>query len=224
MTHSNRPPSLRDDPNASRLMIDLLDDARTAELLDAAAVDRVVAHVEALGLAQATPPRSSRFALKTGLAAMLVTISIGLGARSFTPAATPMQEAPRVVAASAEATEGPPEAPAPPQHSEPATDIPTTAPTAVPEPAFGPSEGALLLAARVALRGTNPSRALALTAQHEARFPRGAMREERDVIAIEALMQLGERPRAERRKYAFLARYPSSPYRARIDALFDTSR
>ncbi len=215
MTLPDPPPSLRDDPEASRLLVDMLDDARTEDALDAAALDRLVARVDALGPAQATTPRPSHLALKLGIAAMLAALGIGVGGLLLTPEEAP-EHPPVEASPPAPRIEAP--APTPP---EPVID---TAPEARPAPAEarseGPTEGALLLAARVALRTEHPARALALTTQHETRFPRGTMREERDVIAIEALMQLGERGRAERRKDAFLQRYPSSPYRARIDALF----
>ena len=51
------------------------------------------------------------------------------------------------------------------------------------------AELALLKRARVSVR-SDPARALALTAEHAARFAAGTFAEEREVIAIEALGQL----------------------------------
>ena len=53
-----------------------------------------------------------------------------------------------------------------------------------------PSEAQLLQAAQASLR-SNPRRALALAREHEQRFPKGALAQEREVITIEALSQLG---------------------------------
>lgn len=79
-------------------------------------------------------------------------------------------------------------------------------------------EVALLRAARSALHD-DPSRALALTRTHEARFPDGAFTEEREVIAIGALDALGREEAARRRAEAFTRRWPSSAHHARLREL-----
>ena len=210
------PRSLRDDPESSPLLLSMLDDARAQEGLDEAALARAVARVDALGPMPVASSTTWPLLTKVGLAITLLAV-LGSGA-AWVVARTPRETPPVTTAPSVPLVDAPPEPmPLPPEAPEVAAP---TLPEAVPaEHAPPPSEGALLLAARVALRSANPTRALALTAQHERLFPRGAMREERDVIAIEALTQTGDRTRAARRAGAFLQRYPSSPYRARVEGL-----
>ncbi|WP_437940599.1 hypothetical protein [Sorangium sp. So ce341] len=58
----------------------------------------------------------------------------------------------------------------------------------------------------------DPAAALAALARHEADFPRGRLAEEREFIAIRALMRLGRADEARARAAAFVARYPSSSF------------
>ena len=78
------------------------------------------------------------------------------------------------------------------------------------------SEAELLERARGSL-ASNPSRALALTEQHRARFPGGVLTQEREVIAIEALKRLGRTDEAARRAADFARRYPGSAYKKKLD-------
>lgn len=79
----------------------------------------------------------------------------------------------------------------------------------------GPSEVALLEQARGSL-GSNPSRALALTEEHRRRFPKGALSQEREVIAIEALKKLGRGTEAKKRGDAFSAENPDTIHRRTV--------
>jgi hypothetical protein len=110
---------------------------------------------------------------------------------------------------------------------EPRSGLPTPpAPTAGPQQAGPPAspsqpgagEGALLLRARQVLT-SDPAAALALTQQHARRFPMGTLVPEREVLAIEALNELGRVSEARSRFDAFRARYPQSPHLARLEAL-----
>ncbi|WP_438000781.1 hypothetical protein WMF26_14155 [Sorangium sp. So ce185] len=58
----------------------------------------------------------------------------------------------------------------------------------------------------------DPAAALAALARHEADFPKGRLAEEREFIAIRALMRLGRADEARARAAAFVARYPSSSF------------
>jgi len=58
-----------------------------------------------------------------------------------------------------------------------------------------------------------------LTREHRARFPDGAHAEERDRIAIEALVRLGGIDDARVAGDRFFSRYPQSIYRSRIEDL-----
>lgn len=76
----------------------------------------------------------------------------------------------------------------------------------------------LVRKARVSLAG-NPERALEVVAQHEAGFRNGTFVEEREAIAVEALLKAGREAAARRRGEAFLKRFPGSAYRRRISGL-----
>lgn len=82
------------------------------------------------------------------------------------------------------------------------------------------SESALLQLAHDAIP-TNPRRALALTGEHARRFPTGVLAQEREVIAVEALVRIGRRDEARARAATFLATYPSSAYRSRASEAID---
>jgi hypothetical protein len=100
--------------------------------------------------------------------------------------------------------------PPPPIHKN-GSDIAKSAP-----PADDTSEGALLHRAYVATP-TDPRKALALTVEHARRFPSGMLAQEREVIAIESLVQLGRNDQARARASSFLAAHPGSAYQPRID-------
>ena len=76
----------------------------------------------------------------------------------------------------------------------------------------------LLGRARSAL-ASDPSIALAIADAAAARFPAGALAQEREMIAIDALTRLGRTPDASARAASFVERYPTSAYRPRIDSL-----
>ena len=85
------------------------------------------------------------------------------------------------------------------------------------EPALatGESEVSLLKRAREAL-SANPGTALALAEQHRERFRSGRLAQEREVIAITALVRLGQPTSAEKRADQFMRAYPGSAYVAQI--------
>lgn len=80
------------------------------------------------------------------------------------------------------------------------------------------SEAQLLQRAHDALQ-SGPARALELTREHAARFPSGVLAQEREVVAIEALVQLGRADEARTRAASFIQAYPGSAHRRRIEAL-----
>jgi hypothetical protein len=142
------------------------------------------------------------------------------------PEATP---APAPVAAPVQLVEPPaapvPMAPAPPA-SAPAKDVvlppepaPGQAQARAPAHGNAPStrESALLQRAQSAL-ASDPARALALTDQHRSSFPAGALSEEREAIAIQALRRLGREPEARARAARFETKYPNSVHRSRVRA------
>jgi hypothetical protein len=91
--------------------------------------------------------------------------------------------------------------------------------------AAGPSEGdeiALLARAHDALQG-EPAKSLALCREHEAKFASGHFGQEREAVAIEALVKLGRRAEAQRRWSAFRDRFPTSSHRVHLESLFSTA-
>lgn len=79
-------------------------------------------------------------------------------------------------------------------------------------------ELALLEEARRTL-DTDPAAALALTDEHARRFPRPTLAQERERLAIEALVRLGRREEVLRRANAFDATFPQSAHRRRVQEL-----
>jgi hypothetical protein len=80
------------------------------------------------------------------------------------------------------------------------------------------AELALLKRAKANARSA-PDRALTLLAEHERRFAHGALVQEREVIAIEALLAAGERTAAEQRAARFFQDFPDSAHARRVRAL-----
>ena len=78
------------------------------------------------------------------------------------------------------------------------------------------AELALLDAAQHALRD-EPEQALARAEEHAARYPHGEFEQEREVLAIEALLRMGHDDAAAQRARRFIARYPESSYRVRVE-------
>jgi hypothetical protein len=90
--------------------------------------------------------------------------------------------------------------------------------------ASGPSAGSesevqLLETAQEALRDNDPDDALALAAKHARRFPNGFLAQEREVIAIEALVRKDRTAEARVRAAEFARKYPRSAHQPRIDGL-----
>lgn len=132
---------------------------------------------------------------------------------------------PKASASSARATE--PSAPAVTRRAEPVRSQPapveeqaTTAPgRAAPDAeVVPPSEVDLLKRARAAV-ASNPARALTLARRHGAEFPNGAFAQERDFIAISALVRLGRTGEAKALASSFRARYRRSAYLPQLERL-----
>jgi hypothetical protein len=85
----------------------------------------------------------------------------------------------------------------------------------LPSATTGPTEIELLRDARLALR-ESPARALALVESHAHAFPQGKLTQERELIAISALVALGRRTAALSRASRFEQSFPQSPYRRQI--------
>lgn len=64
-----------------------------------------------------------------------------------------------------------------------------------------------------------PQRALETTDQHRAQFRNGVFAQEREAIAIEALIRLGKHAQVQQRASAFRSHYPNSAYRRRLETI-----
>ncbi|MEM7609896.1 MAG: hypothetical protein AAF411_31500 [Myxococcota bacterium] len=94
-----------------------------------------------------------------------------------------------------------------------------------PEPAPPSSalsdERRLIDRALAARRSGDFQEAMVALMGHERRFPRGALREERDRMVVETLHALGRRNAAVRRALRYLDAYPNGAYRERAQELVD---
>ena len=84
------------------------------------------------------------------------------------------------------------------------------------------AEQAVIDTARAALSRGRGGDALRATEEHAARFPRGRLSQERELLAIQALLLSGARRDAELRGERFKAIFPRSLYRSAIDELLGT--
>jgi hypothetical protein len=90
--------------------------------------------------------------------------------------------------------------------------------SAEPDPPAAETESAILQRAQDALNG-DPARALALTDLHLARFPGGGLAQEREVLAVAALLRMGRSADARARATRFAASFPTSAHRRRLEVL-----
>ncbi|APR80330.1 serine/threonine protein kinase [Minicystis rosea] len=108
------------------------------------------------------------------------------------------------------------------------TAPPTTPPSSMPPGEKGDppatdqlaEEVALLDQARAAL-AASPEQALALADAHAARYPRGKLRMERELLIVDALRRLGRTGEARTRAEAMLARAQGSLYEERVRKLLE---
>jgi hypothetical protein len=78
------------------------------------------------------------------------------------------------------------------------------------------AERLLVERARTAVQGERWEQALEALRQHEQRFPRGADREERDALRVEALAGAGRTAEAGALARRFFGQYPGSIYAPRL--------
>ena len=82
-------------------------------------------------------------------------------------------------------------------------------------------EEAALVQRAERLLATDPASALRLTEERRRRFPDGALDQEAEVVAIDALLRLGRRPEATARAQSFESTHPASLHTRRIHRLLD---
>ena len=154
--------------------------------------------------------------------AMMSAAAGTAAAASVDPAEPGAVAAPRDTSAPAQMPVPPPAAEAAPAPGAPAEQAGAAAKRPRPSSPDAPSTEArserevdLLQRARTAA----PAEALSIVREHEQRFPGGALVQEREVIAVGALVGLGHAAEARARAARFVERFPTSAYRHRIEAL-----
>jgi len=188
----------------------------------------------AAGAEASTKTTTTAANVKAGLLSMKVvalaaglTALVALGLTVFAPpkSAAPPAAAPPAPAA---ATREPEPRPAAPPVEMPAEHAPTSAAppaqAAAPHRSVSPArrlveETTLIRDARQALRAGDTGRALRLLAESRRLFPSGVLQQERERLAVEALVKAERRTEASARARAFLRRYPDSPHASEIRAL-----
>ena len=238
MSEPSDPKRLADDAPSSelgRLMASATRDVPSDEEL-AGLAERLGA---VLGPAPAAPapPGSSvlvKLGVATGIAALIAGGVLALRAHS-TPrssqsatasASPPPAVSPSLLDTRAEANLAPTPAPpvaAPSAGSSPAHSASPLTKKSSPDSskssasaADGPSEARLLEQARRVLQ-SDPASALGLTNQDATLFPHGALVQEREVIAIEALRRLNRTVEADRRAAAFSKAFPGSAHQRVVE-------
>ncbi len=83
------------------------------------------------------------------------------------------------------------------------------------------AESALLMEARAELRSGDAAAAAATLERLRAQFPKGVLRQEREVLAIDVLAARGNAQEAKRRAQAFVKQYPGSPHSAKLKRFLD---
>jgi outer membrane protein assembly factor BamD (BamD/ComL family) len=82
----------------------------------------------------------------------------------------------------------------------------------------------LLLQRSQAALDHNARLALSVAETHARDYPRGVFEQEREILAIEALLKLRRAPEAVARARAFVQHHPESPHTPRVRALLDRSK
>ncbi|HEY1532783.1 MAG TPA: tetratricopeptide repeat protein [Polyangiaceae bacterium] len=83
------------------------------------------------------------------------------------------------------------------------------------------AESALLTQARAQLRNGDVNAAQQVLSTLHKKFPKGMLRQEREVLAIEVLAARGNQNAARQRAKAFIAAYPESPHSAQLSRFAD---
>jgi len=212
------PVRLLDDPTASAGVAELVRAIQPPSPLGHATRAAIAERVTASAAAPALAVKA--LTIKAGVAALVA--GGGLALFMATLDRPPPAPAPPPAAAAA------PAAPAPQREVSPAPAAPAVEPAA-PEPVRKPLnarpsprdtlalEESLLERARESL-GT-PSRALALLAEHERRFPAGELTAERLYLTARAHQKAGNTAQAKRYAQALAQRFPKSTYLSSLKAL-----
>lgn len=167
-------------------------------------------------------------AIKIGVAIAVVsaagagTVAVTSSQRSNAVESKPsgIVAAPSVTAASTSTGTASESLPARPDPFASASAEPSAKPAPIKSAAPNPAEEVKLLErAQDALRSGRHADALSLCNEHAKSYPNGMLAQEREVIAVEALVKTGRTVEAKARAEKFKARFPGSSHARRIDAL-----
>lgn len=92
-------------------------------------------------------------------------------------------------------------------------------PAAAPAPAPQAAPTELSLMKQAGALRAQPQQALAVLAQHEALYPRGALAQEREMLSIELLVKDGQLTTANQRAAQFRRQFPGSAHLPRLESL-----
>lgn len=234
MTDPEDPSRLFDTPTAPAGLRDSLR-AANADVGTDAQVARLAQRLGPLlgpvGPAVPVAAASKALGLKLGLAGAALIVAGGgawllASSPSAPPPSAPASTHERPNAKPEPAAVAPPVPVAAPDAAPSAGDSSAAAPALTPTPAkepgkptppAQPSEAELLEQARAALKA-DPARALQRANEHAARFPRGVLVQEREVMAIQALRKLGRSAEADKRAQAFAKAFPGSAFARKLAA------
>jgi hypothetical protein len=221
-------------PDLDRELARMLSATRAATEPDPEARARVRASL-AMGLVSGGHSQVGRFAgLRAAkpwlLSALAIAglISVALLAQSGKPLPLPLPAPTRASEAPTPATAEPTPALSPGSTADSEASVGPRATGLAPAPVVSargfasaeePSdELGLVSSMQLALRSGNAARALALANEHARRFPSGTLSQEREGARAIARCQLAEPAARASMQSAFEARYPGSPYAARVKA------
>jgi hypothetical protein len=151
---------------------------------------------------------------KALMAVPVVVAALGAGAMHQRSLAAPVQTPAVAAAALTVAQPSSLAAPETPTEAEAADATDRPAPVMVRDRLR--HESALLTRARAELRSGNPHAAQATLSRMQREFPAGALHQERDVLAIEALAAEGNAEAAARGARSFILAHPESPHAATL--------
>ena len=165
------------------------------------------------------------------LAVGAVVAAVVVASRSPSTVASPIATAPATAPSDAAPAASVVEAPPAEHPTMSVDDLPSVAATAIASrapgaPAVSAQDPAELERAEVALLAraqstlsSQPAETLARCEEHARRFARGTLVQEREVLAIDALVRLDRRAEAEARAARFRQAFPKSGHQRRIETL-----
>jgi hypothetical protein len=166
----------------------------------------------------------SRIVRAHPITSVVVALCVGASAGALLrPAASPRErvvyvERPATVVSPSAAAAANPAAAASDSAVTPSAAEPATPKPSVESPDTSSAERLVLDAARQALARGDASAAWISIGEHERRFPRGRLIEERDALAVRSLIGLGRVPEARRRAETLRRRFPRSIFLPAVDS------